>query len=371
MRSLKLLIAVGYMALVLATAGLALGSDQRPYAPLSVLPPPAPVTLLVVHGTETEAWLTQATQAFAASGATVNDAPIEVELRALGSREAGEQIAAGTLQPAAWLPASDLWTMLLDQAWQERTGAPLLGTGEDSPRSLAQTPLVVAVWRGRVDRLGDDDQSIWQRLHAQRDTVRWAHTAPTPSNSGTQALVLMAYTFHNKASGLTVADVQDPAFVQWLRETEQAAMIGDNSAALINDMIAFGPSRYDAVVTYENLAVQAQKNAARWNDDLVLIYPPATSVSNHPYALVNGAWVTAQQRAAARQFRDFLLSRAQQEQALQLGFRPALVDIALDGGTSPLRPDVGVQIALPDPIEVPDAATLNALLDTWTRTAQR
>ncbi len=251
MRSLKLLIAVGYMALVLATAGLALGSDQRPYAPLSVLPPPAPVTLLVVHGTETEAWLTQATQAFAASGATVNDAPIEVELRALGSREAGEQIAAGTLQPAAWLPASDLWTMLLDQAWQERTGAPLLGTGEDSPRSLAQTPLVVAVWRGRVDRLGDD-QSIWQRLHAQRDTVRWAHTAPTPSNSGTQALVLMAYTFHNKASGLTVADVQDPAFVQWLRETEQAAMIGDNSAALINDMIAFGPSRYDAVVTSEN-----------------------------------------------------------------------------------------------------------------------
>ncbi len=46
----------------------------------------------------------------------------------------------------------------------------------------------------------------------------------------------------------------------------------DSSATLINDMVVFGPSRYDAVVTYENLALQLAPNARnRWNDDL--IYP--------------------------------------------------------------------------------------------------
>jgi ABC-type Fe3+ transport system substrate-binding protein len=182
----------------------------------------------------------------------------------------------------------------------------------------------------------------------------------------------MAYDFHGKQRGLTIADVQDPAFVQWLEETEQAATFGDSSGTLMNDMIAFGPSRYDVVATYENLALEAVPNArSRWNDDLVLIYPPANMLSNHPYAILDAAWVSPRQRAAARQFRDFLLSRAQQEQALQFGFRPASPGIARDGPNSPLRAEAGVQLELPTLVETPNADTLNALLDVWTRVAQR
>jgi ABC-type sulfate transport system substrate-binding protein len=166
--------------------------------------------------------------------------------------------------------------------------------------------------------------------------------------------------------------VQDPAFVQWLTEIEGAVTIGDSSATLINDMIAFGPSRYDAVVTYENLALQLAPNArSRWNDDLVLIYPPATLLSNHPYAILNADWVTGAQRAAAQQFRDFLLSRAQQEQALAFGFRPALRDVALDGATSLLRADGGAQQHLPPATETPSAETIRALLDMWMENTQR
>jgi ABC-type sulfate transport system substrate-binding protein len=370
-RSIRLLIAVGYIALVTVTATLALLGGQRPYAPLSLLPPPPPVTLTVVYGTEKDAWLQQAAQAFMASGATADGAPITIDLQGTGSREAMEQIADGTLQPVVWSPASDVWTTLLDQQWQQRNGGALVATGGDAPQSLVQTPLVVVAWKGRVARLGADGQSIWQRLHANRDAVRWAHTAPTSSNSGTQALVLMAYDFYGKQSGLTVDDVQNAAFVQWLEEAEQAATFGDSSGTLMNDMVVFGPSRYDAMATYENLALQALPQArSRWNDDLVLIYPPANILSNHPYALLDGSWVTPQQRTAARQFRDFLLGRAQQEQALQFGFRPALADVALDGSNSPLRSEAGVQLELPM-VETPDADTLNALLDVWTRVAQR
>lgn len=371
MRSLRFLIAISYVVLVVATVGFALGSSRRPYAPLSVLPAPPPVTVTLVYGTETDAWFKQAAQAFEASGANVDGAPITIALQELGSGEALQQIADGTLQPTAWSPASDVWLSLLDQAAQARNQEPLIAGG-DVPQSLAQTPLVIAAWRGRADRLGSDGASVWEGLHSNRNAVRWAHTAPPESNSGLQALVLMAYSFHNKQSDLSVADVQDPAFVQWLRETEQAATVGDSSATVINDMIAFGPSRYDAVVTYENLALQLVPNArSRWNDDLVLIYPPATLLSNHPYAILNADWVTPEQRAAAQQFRDFLLSRTQQEQALTFGFRPALNNVALDGPNSLLRADAGAQVDLPQAVETPSAETIRALLDVWTQNRQR
>lgn len=371
MRSLRFLIAIGYVALVLATAGLALGGSRRPYAPLSVLPAPPPVTITVAYGTETEAWLKQAAQAFGASGANVDGAPITVSLQGLESGDALRQLSNGTLQPTVWIPANDVWLRSLDQAAQGRNQPPLVAGGSDAPQGTAQTPLVIAAWRKRVDRLGSG-ANVWDQLHSNRGKVSWAHTKPTQSNSGLQALVLMAYSFHKKASGLTVADAQAPAWAQWLRETEQAATIGDGSGTLVNDMVVFGPARYDAVVTYENLALEQAPNArSRWNDDLVLIYPPATGNNNHPFAMMNGVWVTPPQRAAAQQFRTFLLSRAQQEQALRLGLRPASSNVALDGAGSLLRADAGVQLNLPPAAETPNAETVNALLDTWTKTVQR
>ncbi len=81
--------------------------------------------------------------------------------------------------------------------------------------------------------------------------------------------------------------------------------------------------------------------------------------------------MSVQQRAAAQQFHDFLLSRAQQEQALRFGFRSVSGGVALDGPNSLLRADTGAQLNLPPAAETTSAETIQALLDVWTQTMQR
>lgn len=389
MRLVRIVITIGYLLLVLATAAVPLRGGPRPFAPLSILPTPDPVTITVVYGTEKERWLTDAVAAFESSGITANGAPINIELRGLGSGQAMEQILNGSLQPDVWSPAGDLWITLLNQEWQQRNGSPLIPTsGADAPRVLVLTPLVLVAWQQRAAALSNSGQTVWQNLHTaivapdgwgakgrpEWGVVKWGHTRPTDSNSGFQALLLMAYDYHRKGRGLSVADVQNPEFQSWLAAIERNASLSDSSGGLMNDMIAFGPSRYDVVATYENLALEQMANARnRWNDSLALVYPPANVWSNHPYAVLAADWVTPEKREAARQFGDFLLSRAQQEKAVQLGFRPALTNVALDGPDSPFtrNASAGVKLDVPTLVEVPDADVLKALLDAWTRAAQR
>lgn len=389
MRLVRFAIIIGYLLLVLVTAALPLFGMARPYAPLSVLPQPEPVTLTIVYSTEKQQWLEAAVAAFETSGITANGAPIEIELRGLGSREAMQSLVDGSLKPDVWSPASDLWVTLINEDWQQRTGQPLIAaSGADAPRLLVLTPLVLVAWQQRAVALSNSGQTIWRNLHSaitapdgwgakghpEWGVVKWGHTLPTSSNSGLQALLLLAYDYHGKSSGLSVADVQNPEFERWLTEIEQGASFSDSSGTLMNDMVAFGPSKFDVVATYENLALEQMANARnRWNDDLTLIYPPANLWSNHPYAILDAEWVTPAKRAAARQFGDFLLSQGQQEHAVQLGLRPVLANVPLDSAGSPFTRNAtaGVKLDVPTLVEVPKADVLNALLDAWTRATQR
>jgi ABC-type Fe3+ transport system substrate-binding protein len=288
-----------------------------------------------------------------------------------------------------WSPASDLWITLLNQEWQQRNGAPLIpASGQDAPRMLVFTPLVLVAWQQRAAALSNSGQTVWQNLHTaivapdgwgakghpEWGVVKWGHTDPTSSNSGLQALLLMAYDYHRKSSGLSAADVQSAEFQSWLAEMERGASLSESSGGLMNDMIAFGPSRYDVVATYENLALTQIENARnRWNDSLTLVYPPANLWSNHPYAILDAEWVTGEKRQAARLFGDFLLSRAQQEAAVRLGFRPVATNVPLDAENSPFTrgQSAGVKIDVPTLVALPDADVLKALLDAWTRASQR
>jgi len=91
-------------------------------------------------------------------------------------------------------------------------------------------------------------------------------------------------------------------------------------------MIRFGPSKYDIAVVYEALAISQLANAqGRWGN-LNIYYPATTIWSDHPIAVLQADWVTPAQKAAARQWIDFLRSRPTQEKALAYGFPGLQVD---------------------------------------------
>jgi ABC-type sulfate transport system substrate-binding protein len=137
-------------------------------------------------------------------------------------------------------------------------------------------------------------------------------------------------------------------------------------------MVQFGPSKYDVVLVYENLAIENIDAAqGRWGQPLKVFYPPATMFSDHPYAILGDPLTTPDQRLAAERFRDFLRSQAMQEQAQRYGFRPAAANVSVvnDDANNPFNKyaAAGIQVDIAQQVETPSGETIAALLDLWRR----
>lgn len=410
MQPLARMIGLGYLALcllMLAVKAFVPLPGALGYAPLALPIGPAlqPVELVIWYGTEKEVWLQEAARRFATSGVTANGRPITITLVGMGSREIAERVAAqdwrGDPQPTVISPASSLWVELLRSEWAARNSGQVV-SNTDPGTPLVLTPLVAVAWDERADVLWPGGvASFWSNLHdalveprgwvgvAERNGfapgspqhqqaqawgfVKFGHTSPLTSNSGAQALMLMAYAYHNKSGGLTVADVLDPGFQAWMVGMERAVLeFGDSTGRFMTNMVQFGPSKYDLVLVYENLAIENIEAAqGRWGQPLRIYYPPATIFSDHPYTILQGPLTTPDQRAAAAAFRDFLLAEDIQDLALTYGFRPAnpAISITNGGASNPFvrYTPAGISVDIAQQVQTPDADVLITLLELWRR----
>lgn len=346
------------------------------------------VTISIAYGTEKEEWLQAAVERFNAADERVGGRPIAIELEGIGSREMVSEIMDGDLQPTVASPASSIQIELLRGEWQARNNSSILLEGEDAPQPLVITPLVVVAWEERAQQLSlDDSAQLWGNLHdVLADPQGWAafgqpewgfakfgQTNPETSNSGIQTLVLLAYDYHDKTSGLSNADILDQGFQAWLDDIQEAVVDNEfpsSTGTLMEDVVRFGPSKYDFIVVYENLAIDNIETAqGRWGP-IRVYYPPANILSDHPYAILNAPWVTPAQREAAARFRDFLLSEEIQRLALtDYGFRPANAAVGFAGSDSPFTrfENYGVRRDIARSVEVPPAEVLSQLIELWRR----
>lgn len=394
MQNIARLIGIGYLALCLiALAGTALfGSVGYAPFPVSLGPAQQPVVISVWYGTEKEAWLEEAVQQFQATSPREGARPIEIELIGVGSREmalrTAQQEWGNDTPPTVLSPASSLWVEVLTTEWEARNGGTIVAEGANAPQPLVLTPLVMVAWEERAAALWDNGpDNFWQELHTvitdpsgwgtqghpEWGFVKLGHTSPLTSNSGAQTLILMSYGYYNKVSGLTSADILDQEFQTWLTDIEQGVLeFGDSTGTFMTNMVQFGPSKYDFVVVYENLAVENIEAAqGRWGQDIRVYYPPATLFSDHPYAILEAPWTTPEQQAAAAQFRDFLLSSDMQELALLSGFRPAdpSIPVVTDDPENPFNKyqNFGIQVDIAQQVETPPGDVINTLLELWRR----
>jgi ABC-type Fe3+ transport system substrate-binding protein len=390
MQRISQLLSVGYLLLAALITLITVLNGPLGAAPFPIGPSRAPVVVTLDYSSEKQAWLEAAVARFAATNQRVRGRPIQIQLTSVGSGEIVSQIIESKRQPTAISPASSIQTDLLRDEWQARRGTNILA---DAPQSLALTPLVLVSWQDRGQALWPQGASanLWSQLHdAVADPQGWAtlrqpswgyvklgHASPIASNSGMQTLLLLAYAYRNKSSGLTVEDVRDPAFQDWLRGIEGAvAQFEDSTGKLIQDMVLYGPSKYDVTAVYENLALSNIESVKNRNyPNLRIYYPPATLLSDHPYAILNAPWVDDDQRAAAALFRDFLLSQPTQELARQYGLRPINAQVSLEAN-DPNNPftryvDNGVQLDIRQQAELPSAEVRTALIEVWRSVASQ
>lgn len=371
-------------------AGIAIGAcggqgggapDARTSKAEAPKAPPAPAALVldVVYGSEKKEWFEEMVTSFEATHPTLaSGRAIDVQARATGSGDAMAAILSGQDKPDVYSPASSAYLALLDEEWLSQAGhtAPIAGAGEP----LLLSPLVIAMWRPMAEALGWPEKPLgWKDIlaesvnpkgwaghgHPEWGVLKLGHTNPKLSNSGLLAVLAEAYAGAGKSRGLTVADLNDPKTAAFVEKVEGTLVhYGKSTSFLADKMVSRGPSYVSAAVLYESQVIQASTATPAPALPIVAIYPrEGTFWSDHPYVTLDAPWVGPEEKEAGKVLFDYLRARPQQERALALGFRPADPAVAI---AAPLDAAHGMDPSQPQNLlEVPDGATLAALLPFW------
>lgn len=353
-------------------ATLAAAPDNAPAAPA--------VEINFAYGTEKERWLKWAVGEFAN---TPEGRRVGIKLLPYGSLEGAQAALNPEKQIHVWSPASGLYKDIFVQDWQGRYNkAPFL-----REEALALSPMVFVMWAERYDAFVKKYQAVnfrtvgaalaepagWEAIggHADWGVFKFGHTHPNESNSGLMTLVLMAYDFSNKSRGLELKDILNPQFQTWMTGFERGVTgLSNSTGNMMKEMVLKGPSSYDGLCVYENVAIDYLKNAeGRWGE-LRVAYPELNAWNDNPCYVLDAPWSSPAQRRAAGQFLDFLLTEPIQRESLKHGFRPANTQVPVRFPESPFvqLARYGLRVDPPVGAEAPKAEVVNNLLQVWQRT---
>lgn len=341
-----------------------------------------PVTLTMYYGSEKQAWIDDVVPDFNSRNITACDGPITVKATPIGSGQSEQEILDGTIRPDIWSPAGSVWMTLLNAQWQAKHGTNLLATGATDTPSLVTSPVVIAMWKPEAEALGWPNKPIgWADIaalstnsqgwaaygHPEWGDFKFGHTHPDYSNSGLDAIIAENYAAVGKVRGLTTADVDASSTKEFVANVESSIIhYGDSTGFFANKMFSNGPNYLSATVMYESLVVEANdgKTYPHLADPVVAIYPKeGTFYSDHPFAILQGSWVSAAQKTSAEAFRNFLLAPEQQQKALKYGFRPADPNVQIG---APIDSAHGVDLSQPKTtLQIPNADVINAIKSSW------
>ena len=337
------------------------------------------VEIGIAYGTEKRNWLEWAVREFAKTDAGRG---IRVNLIPMGSLEGAQALVGGDERIHVWTPASSIYKDTFLQDWGLRHGG---GEPIAKEESLALTPMVFVVWaereaafRTKYGAMNFDtiaralgEPTGWEAIAAKPEwgLFKFGHTTPNESNSGLVTLLLMAYDHHSKIRGLTAGDVVQSAFQQKLSTIERAVTLSPSTGTLMREMVLKGPSAFDSIFVYENVAIDYLRSAqGRWGE-LRIIYPKLNLWNDNPYYVVNAPWTTDEHKRAAGAFLEFLMSEPVQRQALVHGFRPGNPNVPVVFSGSPFTQyrSYGLRNEIGQVCEPPKGEVITNLLASWQR----
>ena len=345
-------------------------SDRRTQAPRGS------IELVFPYGSEKEKWINDVTAAFNRSNTrTPGGKPIFVRALPMGSGETIDNILSGRLQAHLASPASASFIKLGNAESRTKTGKDLIAATDN----LVLSPVVIAMWKPMAEAIGwgrkplgwtdilalAKNEKGWQAYgYPQWGKFKFGHTHPEFSNSGLISLFAEAYAASGKTAGLKLADLERPQTQQFIAGVEQSVVhYGSSTGFFGRKMFTNGPEYLSAAVLYESMVVESYSQA-NMPFPVVAIYPKeGTFWSDHPVGIVERDWVSPEHREAAKIYIQYLLARAQQEKAMQYGFRPAAVDVTL---AEPLDSAHGIDPKEPKTtLEVPSVEVINGILQVW------
>lgn len=278
-------------------------------------------------------------------------------------------------------PDSSLWLDQLEQRWSARqegnteTQIPIGQRRISGQTRYAVSPIVIAAWEPVARELGWPDQPVgWQDIQAKAAAdpdFKWNHPA-TNNASGLLATLAEFYAGAGITRGLTVEAATAQSTLDYVQAIEATVRFyGEGEEVITDRLAAEGRGFLDAFVAQERVVIAWNSRHSR--DPLVAIYPAeGTLWTDHPLALLelgtqsHELAVTDNQRLTYKAFADFLQQRPTQQRFLELGYRPADLDIELDGPNSPFTGTAAVDWRQPQTtLQMPPANVVEVVRNVW------
>lgn len=406
-RTRILFISIIVVALLIVGATLLLTNQGGPGGASLTVDRPDTVSIRVLASLPIEPWVQSAAEQFNAEERAIDGVPIQVQieavdgLTALGRWDRNEFGALSADQtpetlteaerdaltnfPVAWIPDSRYLVELANAAYKERLGRDVFLTdGEYRARPTAISLFTWGLYNSRADVLEANYGEInWDAIHdAATAAGGWPElggepgwgffklVVPNPSRNvgGLAAMIAAAGEYYGRTN-ISVEDIVNPEFQEWLKELMGAVTdFSSSSAYSAEDFALFGYSVGDGGQLLESDLLQNMQGIlTRWEDPLSLYYPEYLTWFDFPFSVWVGPETTALQKNAALEFQRYLLSDEQQTAALAYGLRPANPNIPVDASEESLFTkwaDRGVLPVVPrtTAMRSPDRDTLLALL---------
>lgn len=364
MRVKNILRSIIIISLFSLACNLGLNNDKRPASNA--------VVVNVIAHTGLTSWLESAVTNFNQAGLkTTGGEPVYAVLNSVEAGQVVANISGGSQPPDMWIPDREVWADVLADRGQ--------ASFQGNCLSLAESPLVIAMWRPIAEALGwpgrslgwldigslAADPSAWAYYSGGQfgPTLRLGHTHPGLSDTGASTLLSIVQAAESKLEAVTVADIQKPIVQASVGAFEGAvAWFSPSTASLGQTMRQRGPNFLGAAVVYENIVVTYGSAGDDRNLDIIPIYPfEGTLMATNP-ACINTA-AAAETQEAAILFRDYLLQAEAQQLALANGLRP--VNDQVPAGP-PLDAAHGVDLSQPERrFGAPGVETLYAVQEVW------
>jgi hypothetical protein len=249
--------------------------------------------------------------------------------------------------PTVWIPDSRYLVELVNATFKEQRGRDIFLTGgEYRARPIAISLFSWGIYSSReqvlLTKYGEIDWRVihdaaiakggWPELGGPPDWGYFKLVVPNPRKNvgGLAAMVAAAGEYYDKTD-IGVADVTNPEFQQWLEELMGAvtdfSSLGSYS---VENLALFGYSMGDGGQLLESdLLVNMAGIQTRWQDPLVIVYPKYVTWFDFPYTIWMGDETTALEKNAALVFEGYLLQPEVQQQAVEMGLRPANTEVSI------------------------------------------
>lgn len=338
---------------------------EPPVVPTPTPVPPEPVAISIIAAVPVEPWVTRAAELYNTEEHFVQGSKVTIEVIPMDGLSALNKWARGefTPVPTVWIAESRAWVDQANIAALERTGQDIfLAGGRYRAQPIVLSPLVWGIWKDAYDTLVNHtgtNQISWDELHEAAVIGHWKDMGGNEENgqfklvvahpkrdpAGLTAMVGAAGEYFDKPV-VTAKELQNPRFLDWLSKLFDTVV--DFSPFGVENMFLFGRSNGDAGQVVESyLLVNMEGLEKRWKQPLIIVYPDPIAWFDFPYAIYMGKETSAEEKQAALDFKNYLLSANQQAVALDFGLRPASAESSSSGGLISQWKELGVMENIP------------------------